>query len=153
MKQEDKPIFDKLTDAQALAVTIYGEARGESLEGMLAVGSVILHRKELGYFGKGIKGVCFRPYQFSCYNSNDPNYPILLRIASNFLAECKRLVKLETCYAIANGLISGETQPNVAASFYKVHGCPASWEDDMVHVIRIGAHDFYREPGDKKAIA
>ncbi len=151
MKPEHKPIFEALTDEQALALTLYLEARSEPTKGIIAVGSVILERVRLGYFGgKNIKGVCFKPYQFSCYNSNDAQYEkIALRIASNFDEEAGKISKLQECLMIARGLLSGEIKPNVEAQFYKVVGCPAAWEKDFVHVERIGAHDFYCEPSRK----
>ena len=148
MKPEHKPIFEALTDEQALALTLYLEARSEPTKGIIAVGSVILERVRLGYFGgKNIKGVCFKPYQFSCYNSKDPQYEkIALRIARDFAGEAGKISKLQTCLMISKGLLSGEIKPNVEAQFYKVVGCPAAWEKEFVHVERIGAHDFYREP-------
>jgi spore germination cell wall hydrolase CwlJ-like protein len=150
MKSEHKPIFEALTDEQALALTLYLEARSESTKGIIAVGSVILERVRLGYFGKGVKGVCYKPYQFSCYNSNDPQYEkIALRIARNFDEEAGKLSKLQACLMISVGLLSGEIEPNVKAQFYKVVGCPAAWEKEYEHVERIGAHDFYREPTKK----
>ena len=155
MKPEHKPIFEALTDEQALALTLYLEARSEPTKGIIAVGSVILELVRLGYFGgKTIKGVCFKPYQFSCYNSKDPQYEkIALRIASNFDEEAGKSSKLQECLMIARGLLSGEIKPNVEAQFYKVVGCPAAWEKEFVHVERIGAHDFYREPSRKTRTA
>jgi spore germination cell wall hydrolase CwlJ-like protein len=153
MRTEDKPTFEALTDEQALALTLYLEARSEPTKGIIAVGSVILERVRLGYFGgKTIKGVCFKPYQFSCYNSKDPQYEkIALRIASDFDENAEELSKLQTCLMISKGLLSGEIEPNVKAQFYKVVGCPAAWEKEFVHVERIGAHDFYREPSRRTA--
>ena len=154
MKSEHEPIFEALTDEQALALTLYLEARSEPTKGIIAVGSVILERVRLGYFGKGVKGVCFKPYQFSCYNSKDPQYEkVALRIASNFDEEAGKISKLQACLMIARGLLSGEIKPNVEAQFYKVVGCPAAWEKEFVHVGRIGAHDFYREPSRKTRTA
>lgn len=65
-----------------LGVTIWREARGEGLPGMTAVYHVIMNRAT----AKGRNGwpqepekVCLQPWQFSCWNTNDPQralYPV-----------------------------------------------------------------------------
>lgn len=72
-----------LSDIEVLARTIWGEARGEGLLGMTAVACVVMNRVSLAqegkvkWWGEGIKGVCLKPYQFSCWNKADPNYKLL----------------------------------------------------------------------------
>lgn len=57
-------------DDTLVAVTMWKEARGEPVMGQLAVGCVIMNRvKRVGSVAK----VVLRPYQFSCWNENDPN--------------------------------------------------------------------------------
>lgn len=73
--------LDLLPD-EILALTIYGEARGESIEGQIAVGNVIINRWRANpekY--KTVKDVCLEKLQFSCWNENDPNYPKLIELA------------------------------------------------------------------------
>lgn len=71
-------------DIDVLARTIYGEARGEyktttgGLAAYIAVANVVMNRvREARKFGDGIAAVCQKPYQFSCWNQNDPNLPII----------------------------------------------------------------------------
>ncbi len=65
---------------EVIAMTILGEARGEGERGMYAVATIISQRmKNRALTGKK---VCLEPWQFSCWNKNDPNrakLPILLR--------------------------------------------------------------------------
>jgi len=65
-------------DRDILARTLWGEARGESLAGQIAVAWTIRNRVNDGnaksWWGEGYTGVCQKPYQFSCWNSTDPNY-------------------------------------------------------------------------------
>jgi len=118
VKSEHEPIFEALTDEQALALTLYLEARSEPTKGIIAVGSVILERVRLGYFGKGVKGVCFKPYQFSCYNSKDPQYEkVALRIASNFDEEAGKISKLQACLMIARGCCRARSSQTSKLSF------------------------------------
>lgn len=60
-----------------LAKTIYGEARGESIETMFAVGWVIRNRLQVRRHGNTYKDVVLQPKQFSCWNEGDPNYKVM----------------------------------------------------------------------------
>lgn len=56
---------DLSSEMRCLAGAIYFEARGETLEGQLAVGRVIVNRSTSGRFPKSYCGVVFQPSQFS----------------------------------------------------------------------------------------
>ena len=68
-------------DRDILARTLWGEARGESLAGQIAVAWTIRNRvkdgKDKSWWGEGYASVCQKPYQFSCWNRNDPNFAYL----------------------------------------------------------------------------
>jgi spore germination cell wall hydrolase CwlJ-like protein len=58
---------------KALKDTVYGEARGESLEGQKAVASVIKNRVEANksyWGGDTYTGVCYHPNQFECHTKD-----------------------------------------------------------------------------------
>ncbi|WP_374410109.1 cell wall hydrolase [Novosphingobium colocasiae] len=62
----DQPVGDTLgSQLRCLASAIYFEARGESLEGQLAVGRVIVNRSQSGRFPASYCGVVLQPSQFS----------------------------------------------------------------------------------------
>lgn len=75
-------MIEHLTPLEILTLTLIGEARGEPIESIVAVGSVIRNRlnnnpskyKDLGE-------VCLAKAQFSCWNENDPNLPLLKELA------------------------------------------------------------------------
>lgn len=54
------------SDLQLLARAINGEARGESYEGQVAVGAVILNRVKHPDFPNTIAGVIYQPRCFYC---------------------------------------------------------------------------------------
>ena len=136
--------FDQLNDKQIMALTIYGEARGEPEEGKIAVGSVILERvKQGGWFGHSIGEVCLKPYQFSCYLPNDPNYPKLCHIAEMWDFKIAQDEALKECFDVASGLIDGTIQPNIRATHYETFVTHASWEKSMTLVATIGTQRFY----------
>jgi N-acetylmuramoyl-L-alanine amidase len=69
-----------LTDEQALAMTIWAEARNELIEGQVAVACVIRNRLlQPRRFGQTWKDVCLAPKQFSCWNAGtDKNHVDLI---------------------------------------------------------------------------
>jgi N-acetylmuramoyl-L-alanine amidase len=142
-------IFGNLNDKQLIALAIYGEARGESMQGKIAVGSVILERVDKkGWMGKTIQEVCLKPYQFSCFLPNDPNFPALKLIAENWNEKYKNSLSLQQCYNVSRGLIDGLIQrtPEIVQHHitqYKTVNCKASWADKMKLIMTIGNHQFY----------
>ena len=62
----DQPVGDAVNgQLRCLASAIYFEARGETLEGQLAVGRVIVNRSQSGRFPASYCGVVTQPSQFS----------------------------------------------------------------------------------------
>ncbi len=95
-----------LSDIEVLALTIYGEARGESIEGQIAVGCVIRNR---AIAGSTYKDICLEPNQFSCWNHDDPNYPILTDLALKlFKGETQDELVLMQCMWTAEGIMNHE---------------------------------------------
>lgn len=143
--------FLKLSDAQLMGLTIYGEARGESTDGKIAVGTVILERVDhRDWDGKTVREVCLKPWQFSCFNPNDKNYGRLLNIAEQWDEAMAVNGILNECYEIAIGLLSGRIQRTPELAYW--HACQyatargsqdARWDDKMKVVAKIGAHIFY----------
>jgi len=62
-------------DIRITGLTVFGEARGEPRKGQFAVAQVIRNRALANNTYPAVE--CLLPYQFSCWNKNDPNYPIL----------------------------------------------------------------------------
>lgn len=140
--------FKELDDARLIAICLYGEARGESLSGKIAVASVIMNRvKKDGWFGSTIKEVILKPKQFSCFNDKDPNRRKLVMIAQNWDYFFQKDKALRECYYVAEKVIEGTTfQDNVfGATHYKTAKCRASWADSMNLVAVIDNHEFYIE--------
>lgn len=63
------------------ALTLYGEARGESYLGKVAVGEVIRNRMARGLASDGtVVGTVLKPKQFSCWLDGDPNRLAIARV-------------------------------------------------------------------------
>lgn len=78
---DDVAGFDRLTDAQILALTIWGEARGAAVPEQIAVGEVIMNRVDDGRYGNGVRGVCLKRLAFSCWWEISVNRDRVLEMA------------------------------------------------------------------------
>lgn len=138
------PELDDLSDLDVLILTCIGEARGEPPEGIIAVANVIMNRATSDK--SSIKAVCFKPKQFSCWNLNDPNYPILTRLAidlvSGDLTGYNELVYL--VQGVHQRILKDNTRYSVN---YVTRGLwdtnrPA-WAKNVVQAKQIGNHIFF----------
>jgi N-acetylmuramoyl-L-alanine amidase len=129
-------------DADVMARTIMGEARGESDQGKVAVGWVILNRARSGkWFGGGgdIFSVCRKPYQFSCWNPGDPNFPIITnaRVGDS---------DFDACLVAAKQVLSGSVADPTggATHYYAEYIAAPSWtQHPAKFTVQIGVHKFY----------
>jgi spore germination cell wall hydrolase CwlJ-like protein len=154
MESEKKNPFKNLTDMQLMALCIYGEARNQGLEGMRAVGSVVINRaRKGGWFGKTIYEVILRSKQFSCFNEDDPGTPAneedinrikLVEIAEDFSGAVSKNPWLKEAYWVALGILDGYLRSNVReATNYHADYAKPSWANEMRFVKKIGNHLFY----------
>jgi spore germination cell wall hydrolase CwlJ-like protein len=128
-------------DLQILARTIYGEARGElnkfGISSFIAVANVVLNRKKKN-FANSIADVCTAPYQFSCWNRNDPNYRKIMNISredANIFDKC-----LET----AENVLS-EKWPDLTdgCDHYHERSIKPYWAVYLTPKRIFGSHYFY----------
>ncbi|WP_277592993.1 cell wall hydrolase [Pseudomonas chlororaphis] len=133
-------------DRDILARTLWGEARGEGLAGQIAVAWTIRNRVNDGrtksWWGEGYAGVCQAPYQFSCWNKNDPNYPFLSGakpIPAGQFAQAQRA---------ADQVIAGAVpDPTSGATHYYATTMPKApaWAAKARKTVRIGQHVFFKD--------
>lgn len=133
-------------DRAVLALTLWGEARGEGLAGMVAVAWTIRNRvndgKDKSWWGEGYTGVCQRPYQFSCWNTNDPNYL--------YLSGAKEIPAAEfaKCQLAAQHVIEGAMpDPTGGATHYYSTSMarPPKWVAGARQTVRLGHHIFFKD--------
>jgi len=131
---------------EILALTLYGEARGESISGQCAVGNVI--RNRVIKSGKGWHDIILAKWQFSCWNENDPNFIPLMEMAEKILLEGNSPDEIRMQIWIAMGIIGGDVRDEsdgavnymTSALFYS-NNAP-SWARDMRNTKVIGRHIF-----------
>jgi N-acetylmuramoyl-L-alanine amidase len=119
--------------ANCIAVAVYHEARGETLEGQLAVARVIMNRAVSGRYPASWCGVVKQPWQFSFVrNGRMPSVDENSTAWRNALGV--------TRLAINNAVQSVPTD----CLWYHANYVAPSWGRRLTRVSQIGAHIFYR---------
>ncbi|WP_177193541.1 cell wall hydrolase [Thermodesulforhabdus norvegica] len=136
-------------DARYMAATIYGEARGESLEGQVAVAFVIRNRSATRNMTP--REVVLQPFQFSCWNPYDPNRPICEQVVDRWDEMFRRLRGVRQCWWVAVGVMAGLLcDPTNGATHYLTKRlyfselCP-DWAHRLTERAHIGKHIFLGE--------
>lgn len=126
-------------DLDVMARTLWGEARGESLEGKIGVAWVIKNRADKpSWWGKDITGVCKAPWQFSCWLPNDPNRAKLLAVKTTD-------EMFRECLFIVAGVLSGNIpDPTKGANHYHAKSIKPNWANGVEPTARLHNHVFYR---------
>lgn len=134
-------VLDQDTAIDTMARTLWGEARGEPLQGILAVAAVILNRAmhpHVHWWGTTVVGVCRARKQFSCWNSTDPNLPKLLAVTLDN-------DRFRICWRVAQDAMGGKLQDlcKLGATHYHTKSISPSWAERKVPCADIGNHLFY----------
>lgn len=142
-------------DLEALTRTLYGEARGEGLVGKVAVAEVVINRRnaktwwgrirpKLNVPDHSVEAVCRMPWQFSCWNGNDPNFLLITADWQNL----RKSAEAAVCYTIAALALDGLLARTLPAEVYHYHTrglpFPRSWGAYRDPIAEIGSHLFYR---------
>jgi spore germination cell wall hydrolase CwlJ-like protein len=133
-------MIDTLEDLDNAARTIYGEARGEGAAGMIAVAWVIRTRSERPcWWGKTVTKICHKPYQFSCWNEDDPNRPKIEALA---IGSPSYLRALGIVCDVFNDQIPDPT--NGATHYHHKSDVTPSWSVGRDGLV-IGNHVFFND--------
>ena len=126
-------------DLDIAARTVWGEARGEGPEGMLAVAHVICNRAEKGgWWGDTLETVCKKPWQFSCWNHSDPNREKLIDL------DKKSDGYFQALSAVAMALVSDD-DPTHGSCHYHTKGLTPNWSQGKTPAHRAGNHVFFND--------
>jgi spore germination cell wall hydrolase CwlJ-like protein len=126
-------------DIDITARTLYGEARGQPVEGIIAVAGVIMNRVAAKRYGDGPAGVCLRPWQFSCWNASDPNKAIIEAVEPGNR-------EFDWCRLVASLAVRGLLHdPSGQATHYHTTGVAPDWSRGKTPCAVIGDHLFFRD--------
>ena len=121
--------------AHCIAVAVYHEARGESVEGQLAVARVIMNRAASGKYPASWCGVVKQPWQFSFVNPRTGAMPY-----TDTNCDAWRKAVAITQLAVTNAVPSLGND----VLWYHADYVAPSWGRRLNKVSKIGAHIFYR---------
>ncbi len=139
--------LETLSEEEILSLTIYGEARGEKIEGQVAVGCVIRNRLERG---DRYQEICLKREQFSCWNTSDPNYSTLIELAE-ILNSGRNITNpaYQQCLWVAKGIIDDLIKDNTNGSKNyltndRFHNNRPSWAKNLrSNPLEIGNQTFF----------
>lgn len=113
------------SDLYLLACCVYGEARGESYTGMVAVAAVVLNRVESSSFPNSIAGVIYQSGAFTCVTDGQIN------MGTN-----------DTCTKAAQDALNGWDPTGGAIYYYNPATATSSWIWSRPVLTTIGKHTF-----------
>lgn len=128
-------------DVETLARTLWGEARGEGYEGMLAVAWVIENRRLDKRWPNTVAGVCRQKWQFSCWNEADPNRAKLVAVGLENRQFCDTLqAALAVMVGDVRDMTGGANHYLNPAALPKL----PSWYRAEAVTVTIGRHRFLK---------
>jgi spore germination cell wall hydrolase CwlJ-like protein len=133
-----------IADETWAALTIWMEARGEPREGRVAIGEVIRDRVARRYQSDGtVIGAILRAYQFSGWNTSDPNRRLAAALEDT---DADYL----DCLAAWRTALAGSSFAKGAVLYYAPDSVvtPPPWAGACHVVARIGKHVFYATGSD-----
>lgn len=127
-----------VSDDTWAVMTIWAEARGEPFEGQCAVGEVIRLRTKRRYASNGtIPGTILWPWQFSCWNINDPQRlkMALLDDEDLQIKKCAKAWKASASSHYSKG----------AVLYCNLKIARPNWAIESKKVAQIGNHTFFAD--------
>jgi spore germination cell wall hydrolase CwlJ-like protein len=129
----------EITEEQIIvAMTILAEARGEGNAGMYAVAACIKVRaqeRRLGYHD-----VCLQPWQFSCWNKNDPNRKKMVSFLK--LPQARYALRLSTNMKKINTKFIGHANHYMTIKLWRTG--KVKWAKGKKPCAFAGSHVFFK---------
>jgi N-acetylmuramoyl-L-alanine amidase len=150
LQPQMRAIVEQLPDEAVLGLTLWGEARSEPIEGIVAVACVIRNRKADTRWPDTYRDVCLQRRQFSCWRpeGGEKNYLRMLEIGGQMAARTPVTLKsLEQCAWVALGITRGVLDDRAKGGnhYHTASLAPRpSWAKNAVPVVQSGSHVFYK---------
>lgn len=110
-------------DLEYMFKTVYGEVRNQGDKEIRAVCQVIYNRWQSGYFGSSLKEVVLADKQFSVWNYDDPQRPLLLDSLVNTYGGYERVQSI--CTSVVQERLQGMDTSNGINYFYHPYSMKA----------------------------
>lgn len=134
-----------LSDVQVLACTLYGEARSEQPDGILAVACVVRNRVKDKRWPDDYRGVCLQKWQFSCWlpQGGEGNHKKLAALVADLKVGPVNDPRYKECAWIATGVLNDWVRDiTFGADHYHTVQVKPKWAEGFVPLNNI--HQFPR---------
>lgn len=137
-----------MTAAETLALTLWGEAAGRPVRAIEATAALMLNRLRAAldpdgpaHWGRDLAAICRAPFQFGCWNPNNPRHAEMLAVppGDGALAVCRRIAS-----RAAAGVLP---DPTGGATHAHDVGVLPPWAVGRIPLCEIGGLVFYRLEG------
>lgn len=120
-----------------LARTLFGEAKANDTEDAVAIACVIVNRAKHKLWPDNISQVCLQPYQFSCWNANDPNRTRILNAKGTWFAKCLKVARMAVDGDLAD--------PTNGSTHYHTRAVKPKWSKGKKPVYETAGHLFFND--------
>lgn len=134
-KTQDQAAAALSEQEECIAIAVYHEARGEPLDGQLAVAEVIMNRAASGRYPASWCAVVKQPWQFSFVNPRTGRMPGVNKSSASW-AYAQAITRIAVGFA-------ADALPGDVLWYHADYVAP-SWGRRLAKVEKIGAHIFYR---------
>lgn len=133
---------DLFSDQEIIAKTAWGEARGLGSQGMQATLNTLQNRLSSGitWWGDTLRTVALHPFQYSCWNVNDPNQPKLLQVTESDPQYASAMQLAASALSGSLVDVTGGADSYYAGSLPK----PPKWSAGLTPTIQIGDQLYFR---------
>jgi hypothetical protein len=146
-------LFSSLSAEEILTLAVYGEARGESIKGKIAVMNVIRNRTEnirrygnIDYAYRSVyHAVILKKYQFSCFNEGNVNRKLLEKIALDFDRYLKKDLVLHEIFTLVKAKDYIMDIVYGANHYFSRYIEPPSWAKHMKYCCSVDNHLFFKD--------
>lgn len=138
-------------NVRVLALTLVGEARGESLDGRVAVAHTVRNRATEK--SREAADVCLQKWQYSCWNEGtDSNHRFVMALAEKLWGTKEPLGEYASLFAecqyLAGGVLTGALRDHTKGSTHYLtidllHSRPPTWVGDRLPTVVLGNHAFF----------
>tara|TARA_R110001583_G_scaffold189552_3_gene352751 strand:+ start:10047 stop:10700 length:654 start_codon:yes stop_codon:yes gene_type:complete len=126
-----------MDDHDVLARTLYGEAKANDVDDAKAIACVVMNRVGYKNWPNTAAKVCQQAWQFSCWNTNDPNRDRILNADGPWFDACKAIAK--------DALAGGFYDPTRKSTHYHTRGVKPFWSKGHKPVYETAGHLYFND--------
>lgn len=149
---EMRTLVEQANEGQRVAACLYGEARSEPIQGLVAVANVIRNRiRRPERFGASPSAVVLAPWQFSMWHptGGEGNYKRVLQLMQQFVAGTQITdLGARECVGIAQLMLGDylRDQTKGAVHYHALKQQPRpAWAMGHTPCVQISGHLFYND--------